>query len=246
MNKKRYALITGATGGIGTATAHELKKQNCNLILHGNSNKEALDKLKAQLSDECTEVLTVTCNLVNYEECKMMADEVLKKVNCVDILVNNAGITKDSLSIRMSEEDFRTVIETNLYGAFYLSKILTRPMIKQKWGRIINISSISGLHGNEGQANYSASKAALVGLTKTLAKEFAAKNILVNAVAPGFINTKMIENMQDNAKSNLLEKIPLGRIGNPEDVASTIAFLASEKAGYITGQVFVVDGGMSI
>ncbi len=246
MNKKRYALITGATGGIGSATARELKRQNYNLILHGNSNKESLEKLKKELADEKTHVVTHICNLANFESCKEMVGEILKEVVCVDLLVNNAGMTKDNLSMRMSEDDFKIVVETNLYGVFYLSKLLVRPMLKQKWGRIINISSISGLHGNVGQANYSASKAAIVGLTKTLAKEFASKNILVNAVAPGFIDTKMIQKMEDAAKNTILEKIPLGRIGRPEDVANIIGFLASKRADYITGQVFVVDGGMSI
>jgi len=240
MENKKYAFISGASGGIGTHIARELAR-DYNLILHTRSKKDILLKLKEEIEDR--EVLIVEGDLSKFEDCK----DIFEKCQGldVDVLVNNAGITKDNLIFRMSPEDFTKVIETNLNSAFYLSKLFARPMMKRRNGKIINISSISGIKGNPGQANYSASKAGLIALTKTLAKELGGKNILVNAVAPGFIKTKMTEDLSDDLKTEMLNNTALKRFGNAYEVAKVIRFLASEDASYITGQVISVDGGLN-
>ncbi|MBL7575305.1 3-oxoacyl-[acyl-carrier-protein] reductase [Peptoniphilus asaccharolyticus DSM 20463] len=243
MEDKKIALVTGATGGIGSAIARDLKAQGYSLIIHGNSNLEKLENLKYELGED---VYTVVGDLSKFEVCEKIAKECLEIAGHLDVLVNNAGITKDNLILRMTDEDFIKVVETNLNSAFYLTKLFCKSMIKNKYGRIINITSISGVHGNAGQANYSSAKAAMIGLTKATAKELASKNILVNAIAPGFIETKMTDKLGDSTKEKILTEIPLRRIGQPEEIAKVVSFLASESASYITGQVINVDGGMGI
>ncbi|MGF0096247.1 3-oxoacyl-[acyl-carrier-protein] reductase [Peptoniphilus sp. SGI.035] len=242
MENKKYALITGASGGIGSAIARALAN-DYNLILHARSKKDKIDKLKNELN---TEVICVSADLSKLEDCEKVFN-LCKEGNLeVEVLVNNAGMTSDNLIFRMKEEEFIKVIETNLYSVFYLSKLFARPMMKRKSGRIINISSISGIRGNVGQTNYSASKAGIIGFTKSLAKELATKNILVNAVAPGFIDTEMTNNLDDAVKEEILRDIPLKRYGKAEDVADLVHFLSSKESSYITGQVISVDGGMNI
>ncbi|OLR64208.1 3-oxoacyl-[acyl-carrier-protein] reductase [Peptoniphilus porci] len=242
MENKKYALITGASGGIGSAIARKLAR-DYNLILHTRSKIDKIEKLKNELD---TEVICISADLSKFKDCEKVFNICREQNLEVEVLVNNAGMTLDNLIFRMKEEEFIKVIETNLYSVFYLSKLFARPMMKRKSGRIINISSISGIRGNAGQTNYSASKAGIIGFTKALAKELAAKNILVNAVAPGFIDTEMTNNLDDAVKEEILRDIPLKRYGKAEDVADLVHFLSKEESSYITGQVISVDGGMNI
>ena len=242
----KVALITGAAGGIGAAIAERLKSEGFNLALNVRTMKPQLEELVEKLSDENCHVQVVLGDISNSEDCKRMVEEVIKEQGQIDVLVNNAGITRDKLVMQMSEADFEDVIATNLNGAFYLSKYVSRYMMKRRSGRIINMSSVVGLHGNAGQANYAAAKAGMIGMTKSFAKEFASRNILVNAVAPGFIETPMTDNLTDDVKEKIKAGIPLGTIGEPSDVANLTAFLAGEESRYITGQVISVDGGMNV
>ncbi|URN41634.1 3-oxoacyl-[acyl-carrier-protein] reductase [Peptoniphilus genitalis] len=242
MSNKKYALVTGASGGIGREIARRLTG-NYNLILHTRSREDKINELKDELK---TEVICVKGDLSKQEDCERIFNFCREKNIEVEVLVNNAGMTKDNLIFRMKEEDFKQVIETNLYSVFYLSKLFARQMMKKKAGRIINISSISGIRGNVGQTNYSASKAGVIGFTKALAKEVASKNVLVNAVAPGFIETEMTEALSDEVKKQILSDIPMKRYGLAKDVANVVSFLAGEDSSYITGQVISVDGGMNI
>lgn len=244
MNNKKYALITGSTGGIGEAIAMELSK-DYNLVLHCNKNLENLEKLKNELNDIC-DVKVVFGNLSDFNKCKEIVKQLRLENLDIEVLINNAGITKDNLILRMKPEDFKEVLEVNLYSAFYMSKLLVKDMMKRKSGKIINISSISGIRGNIAQTNYSASKAALIGFTKSLAKEMASRNILVNAVAPGFIDTEMTQKLSDTIKDEILKDIPLNRVGKAIEVANLVRFLASENSSYITGEVISVDGGLGI
>lgn len=243
MKDKKVAFVTGATGGIGSCIAKKLYDDGYFVVIHGNSNMDKLQKLKEELGEDC---YIVSGDLSKYENCEKIVDEILGISSGIDVLVNNAGITKDNLILRMKPEDFSDVIETNLNSAFYLSKLISKTMLKKKYGRIINISSISGLRGNAGQTNYSAAKAGMIGFTKALAKELAGKNILVNAIAPGFIQTPMTDKLSDDAKEKIFEQIPLKKFGSPEDVADLVGFLASDYSKYITGQIISVDGGMGI
>lgn len=242
----KVAFITGAAGGIGTAIAEKLKSEGFNLALNVRTMRPQLEELVEKLSDENCHVQVVLGDISNSEDCKRMVEEVIKEQGQIDVLVNNAGITRDKLVMQMSEADFEDVIATNLNGAFYLSKYVSRHMMKRRSGRIINMSSVVGLHGNAGQANYAAAKAGMIGMTKSFAKEFASRNILVNAVAPGFIETPMTDNLTDDVKEKIKAGIPLGTIGEPSDVANLTAFLAGEESRYITGQVISVDGGMNV
>ena len=242
----KVALITGAAGGIGTAIAEKLKSEGFNLALNVRTMRPQLEELVEKLSDENCHVQVVLGDISNSEDCKRMVEDVIKEQGQIDVLVNNAGITRDKLVMQMSEADFEDVIATNLNGAFYLSKYVSRYMMKRRSGRIINMSSVVGLHGNAGQANYAAAKAGMIGMTKSFAKEFASRNILVNAVAPGFIETPMTDNLTDDVKEKIKAGIPLGTIGEPSDVANLTAFLAGEESRYITGQVISVDGGMNV
>lgn len=242
----KVAFITGAAGGIGTAIAEKLKSEGFNLALNVRTMRPQLEELVEKLSDENCHVQVVLGDISNSEDCKRMVEEVIKEQGQIDVLVNNAGITRDKLVMQMSEADFEDVIATNLNGVFYLSKYVSRHMMKRRSGRIINMSSVVGLHGNAGQANYAAAKAGMIGMTKSFAKEFASRNILVNAVAPGFIETPMTDNLTDDVKEKIKAGIPLGTIGEPSDVANLTAFLAGEESRYITGQVISVDGGMNV
>ena len=246
MLEGKVALVTGASRGIGRAIAIKLAEYGATVIVNYNGSKEKAEETVKAIEDMGKEA-TISCFDVSDENaCKSGIDEMLKKYGHIDILVNNAGITRDKLLMGMSEEDFLSVLNTNLLGAFHTTKFLIRNFLKLKGGSIINISSVSGVIGNPGQANYSASKAGIIGLTKSVAREYASKGIRVNAIAPGFVGTDMVDNMTEEAKKQIESKVPLGRIGEPSEIAEMAAFLASDKASYITGQVIHVDGGMAI
>lgn len=243
MNK--VALITGATRGIGKQIAITLAKQGFDIALNYRTENDSLNETVKEIESYGVRCLAVKGDISNFEDCENMTKQVIEKLERIDVLVNNAGITKDMLFIRMKPEDFNQVIDVNLIGTFNMTKNVSQYMIKQRSGRIINISSVVGIHGNAGQANYSASKAGIIGLTKSLAKELAGRNILVNAIAPGFIETDMTSVLKDEVKTNIMNSIPLKREGKPEEVANVVKFLASEDSSYITGQVISVDGGMN-
>jgi 3-oxoacyl-[acyl-carrier protein] reductase len=239
----RTALVSGASGGIGQAIAKALHGQGATVVLSG-TRREALDALAAELGGRAH---VVTCNLSDMAavtELPKAAETALGR--SIDILVNNAGITRDNLALRMKEEDWDAVLSVNLKAAFLLSKGVLRGMMKQQWGRIINITSIVGTTGNPGQANYAAAKAGLMGMTKSLAQEVASRNITVNCLAPGFIATPMTDVLNDEQKANLTGRIPLARLGTPGDVAAGVVYLASEEAGYVTGQTLHINGGMAM
>ena len=242
MNK--VALVTGATRGIGKQIALTLSKQGYNIVVNFRKENEELTNLKEEIESNNVECLLVQGDVSSYEDCERFVKEAIEKFGKIDVLVNNAGITKDMLLARMKKEDFAQVIDTNLVGTFNVTKNVISYMMKARAGRIINISSVVGVSGNAGQTNYSASKAGIIGFTKSLAKEVASRNILVNAVAPGFIETDMTNVLKDEIKDEISKNIPLKRMGNAEDVANVVKFLASDESSYITGQVINVDGGM--
>ena len=244
MLKDKVAIVTGGTRGIGRAIALKLADQGANIVInYRNSDKEA-EELKAILEGKGVKVLTVKCDISNFEDSKNLLDKCKEVFGKIDILVNNAGITKDTLIMRMKEEDFDNVIDVNLKGTFNCAKHASAIMLKQRFGKIINMTSVVGIAGNAGQVNYAASKAGVIGLTKSLAKELGSRGITVNAVAPGFINTDMTASLSEKVKEEASKNIPLKRLGDPEDVANLVGFLASDAANYITGQVINVDGGM--
>ncbi len=242
----KIALITGASKGIGRAIALKLAAEGAVVIVNYAGSKEKAEEVVAQIKAGGGEALAIQCDVSDFEACAAMAKTVLDKYGRLDILVNNAGITRDGILMRMSEADYDAVLDTNLKGAFNTIRHFSRSFLKQKSGRIINISSVSGVMGNAGQANYSASKAGLIGLTKSVARELASRGICVNAVAPGFINTDMTASMPDSVKEGAVKMIPMGHMGSPLDVAELVTFLAGDAAAYITGQVICVDGGMAI
>ena len=244
MEEKKVALVTGATSGIGRQIAIKLAKEGYHIAINYRSEKEDMPILKKEIEENGVKCLFVKADVANYDECEKMTEDILQEYGKIDVLVNNAGITKDSLIMRMKEEDFKKVIDCNLVGTFNVTKNIVPRMIKQKNGIIINIASVVGVVGNAGQSNYAASKAGIIGFTKSLAKELASRNILVNAVAPGFIETKMTDVLSDKVKEGILSQIPLNRMGNAEEVANVVKFLASEDSSYITGQVINIDGGM--
>lgn len=244
MLKDKVAIVTGGTRGIGRAIALKLADNGANIVInYRNSDKEA-EELKAILEEKGVKVLTVKCDISNFEDSKNIMDKCKEVFGKIDILVNNAGITKDTLIMRMKEEDFDNVIDVNLKGTFNCAKHASAIMLKQRFGKIINMTSVVGIAGNAGQVNYAASKAGVIGLTKSLAKELGSRGITVNAVAPGFINTDMTASLSEKVKEEASKNIPLKRLGDPEDVANLVGFLASDAANYITGQVINVDGGM--
>ena len=240
----KCALITGATRGIGKQIAITLAKQGYNIALNYRKENEELENTKKEIEEIGVQVLAVKGDVANFEECENFVKQVIERFGQIDVLVNNAGITKDMLLMRMKKEDFEQVIDTNLVGTFNVTKNVVPYMMKARSGRIINISSVVGISGNAGQTNYSASKAGIIGFTKSLAKEIASRNILVNAVAPGFIETNMTDVLKDDVKQEIAKNIPLKRMGTAHDVANVVKFLASDDSSYITGQVINVDGGM--
>ena len=240
----KVAMITGATRGIGKQIALTLANESYNIVLNYRTENDELKQLKNEIESKKVKCLTVQGDVTNFEDCKQMIESAIKEFGKVDVLVNNAGITKDMLLARMKEEDFKQVIDVNLVGTFNMTKNVISYMMKARNGKIINISSVVGIEGNAGQTNYSASKAGIIGFTKSLAKEVASRNILVNAVAPGFIETNMTDVLKQEVKDEIAKNIPLKRMGTPQDVANVVKFLASEDSSYITGQVISVDGGM--
>lgn len=241
---KKVAFITGGTRGIGKQIAIMLAKSGYEIVISYRSKNEDLKNTKIEIEKISGKCFTVQGDVSKFEDCERFVKEIINEFGRIDILVNNAGITKDNLLIRMKNEDFKQVIDTNLVGTYNVTKNVISYMIKAKTGRIINISSVVGISGNAGQTNYSASKAGIIGFTKSLAKEVASRNILVNAVAPGFIETDMTDVLKNEIKEEIEKTIPLKRIGKAQDVANVVKFLASEESSYITGQVINVDGGM--
>ena len=242
MNK--VALITGATRGIGKHIAITLAKCGYDIAINYRTENQALIDTKNEIEKFNVKCKAVQGDVSNFEDCERFVKEIINEYGRIDVLVNNAGITKDMLLMRMKKEDFEEVIDVNLIGTFNVTKNVITYMMKARSGRIINLSSVVGISGNAGQTNYSASKAGIIGFTKSLAKEVASRNILVNAIAPGFIKTDMTEVLKDEIKDNIEKNIPLKRLGNVEDIANVVKFLASDDSSYITGQVINVDGGM--
>ena len=242
----KTALVTGAGRGIGKAIAKKLASLGATVVVNYSGSKEKAEETVAEIVAAGGSAEAIQCDVSDFKACEELAKSVVAKYGKLDILVNNAGVTRDGLLMGMSEDDYDKVLDTNLKGAFNMTRHFSRVFLKQRSGRIINISSVSGVMGNAGQANYSASKAGLIGLTKSVARELAGRGVCVNAVAPGFIETDMTNAMKEDAKKKLIENIPLGRIGKPDDIAEAVAFLAGDASSYITGQVLCVDGGMAI
>jgi 3-oxoacyl-[acyl-carrier protein] reductase len=243
--KDQVALITGSTRGIGKAIAEAFAKEGAVAVIVGRS-QELAEAVKDEIAAEGLRAESFCGDVTNLQNVKEIVAKILDKYKRVDILVNNAGITKDNLLLRMSESDWDDVVRVNLRGAFNCTKVVSKPMLKAKSGRIINISSVVGIIGNIGQANYAATKAGIIGFTKSVARELASRGITVNAVAPGYIQTDMTAQLNDKAREEILKRIPLGALGNTNDISGTCLFLASQEASYITGQTIVVDGGMAI
>lgn len=246
MLEGKIALVTGAAKGIGRAIALALAAEGAVVVVNYNGSAERAEKTVEEIKALGARAVSCQCNVADTKAVDTMVKDIIKTFGRLDILVNNAGITKDNLIMRMPEEDFDAVINANLKGCFNTIKAASRQMLKQREGRIINISSVSGILGNAGQANYAASKAGVIGLTKTMARELASRGITVNAIAPGFVETDMTEALPESVREAAVGQIPLGHFGKPEDIADMAVYLASEKAAYITGQVISVDGGMAI
>ena len=240
----KIALVTGGSRGIGRAVAIELAKEGAAVAINYAGNKAAAEEVQSIITQMGGKAMIIQADVSDEKSAMQMVEEVIAQLGGIDILVNNAGITRDGLFIRMKEEDWNAVINTNLTGIFNCTKVAAKYMMKKRSGRIINMSSVSGIMGNAGQTNYAAAKAGVIGFTKSLAREMASRGITVNAVAPGFIATDMMAAMPVKAQEHVLTSIPLGKMGKPEDIANAVLFLASDKASYITGQVIHVDGGM--
>ena len=242
---KKVALITGGARGIGKKIAEKFARNGYNIVINYVSEKTDVNKLESDLSQNGkVEVLCIKCDVTDFNSCQEMVKEAVDQFGKIDVLINNAGITKDNLLMRMKEEDFDKVINVNLKGTFNMTKNVISYMMKKRSGRIVNISSVVGVSGNSGQANYAASKAGIIGFTKSVAKELASRNILANAVAPGFIETDMTDVLSESVKESIYSQIPLKKMGKPEEVANAVYFLGSDENTYITGQVLNVDGGM--
>ncbi|WP_253203656.1 3-oxoacyl-[acyl-carrier-protein] reductase [Clostridium estertheticum] len=244
MLKGKTAVVTGASRGIGRAIALKLAKDGANVVVNYRNSVDAVQKVVKEIEALGVKVLAIQADISSYTDVENMIKKSVEEFGSIDILVNNAGITKDGLLMRMKEADFDSVIDINLKGAFNCTRHVAAIMLKQRSGRIINISSVSGLTGNAGQVNYSAAKAGIIGMTKSVAKEFGSRGVTCNAVAPGYIQTDMTEDLPAKVKDTIMGTIPLKRLGRPEDVANVVAFLATDEAAYITGQVINVDGGM--
>jgi 3-oxoacyl-[acyl-carrier protein] reductase len=242
--ERRVALVTGASGGIGRAICEELARCGCDIVLTGR-RMEALEASAAVVRGLGRESLVVPAEVTVADQVDGVVRAALDKFRRLDILVNNAGVTRDALLVRMAEQEWDEVVNADLRGAFLFMRAVSRQMLRQRWGRVVNISSAVGLVGNVGQCNYAAAKAGLIGLTRSAARELAGRKVTVNAVAPGFVDTAMLDPYRDRMAA-LLERIPVGRLGRPEEVAGVVGWLASERAGYITGQVIVVDGGLTL
>ena len=246
MLENKVALVTGAGRGIGRAIAIALAKEGAEVVVNYNGSEERAKEVKQTIEENGGKASIYKCNVSDFEACEAMIKDIVKEHGRLDILVNNAGITKDGLIMKMKEEDFDSVLNVNLKGTFNTIRHSARQMLRQKSGKIINISSVSGILGNAGQANYAASKAGVIGLTKTMARELGSRGITVNAIAPGFVDTEMKGVLSEEIRENACRQIILGRFGKPEDIANVAVFLASDKADYITGQVISVDGGMNV
>ena len=244
--ENKRAIVTGGTRGIGKAIVLELASQGCNVVFTYSSSSEAAANIEAMSTGLGVKLLGIQADASRFSEAEKTINFSLEKLGGLDILVNNAGITRDNLILRMKEEDFDQVIAANLKSVFNYSKLSVKPMMAQKYGKIINISSVVALIGNAGQANYVASKAGIIGLTKSLAREFGSRNITVNAIAPGYVSTDMTKKLNEKQKEALINQIPLGKIALPEDIAKAVSFLSSSDADYITGQTLVVDGGLTM
>nr|WP_294436533.1 3-oxoacyl-[acyl-carrier-protein] reductase [uncultured Blautia sp.] len=246
MLESKVALVTGAGRGIGRAIAIALAKEGAEVVVNYNGSEERAKEVKQTIEENGGKASIYKCNVSDFGACEAMIKDIVKEHGRLDILVNNAGITKDGLIMKMKEEDFDSVLNVNLKGTFNTIRHSARQMLRQKSGKIINISSVSGILGNAGQANYAASKAGVIGLTKTMARELGSRGITVNAIAPGFVDTEMTGVLSEEIRENACRQIILGRFGKPEDIANVAVFLASDKADYITGQVISVDGGMNV
>ena len=240
----KTAVVTGASRGIGRAIALKLAQDGANVVVNYSGSRDKAEAVVAEIQAMGQQAIAVQASVANADEVKELMNTALQTFGSIDILVNNAGITRDNLLMRMKEDEWDAVMATNLKGVFLCTKAVARQMMKQRAGRIINVASIVGVAGNAGQANYVAAKAGVIGLTKTTAKELAARNILVNAVAPGFIATDMTDELPTDVKEAMLQQIPLAKLGQPEDIANVVAFLASDAASYMTGQTLHIDGGM--
>lgn len=242
----KVALITGGASGIGESITRELAKHHARVVINYNRSAQKAEALVEEIKKQGGEAIAIQADISNFDDAKRLVDTAVSTFGSLDIVVNNAGITDDSLILRMSEEQFDKVIDTDLKGVWHVCKHAARPLLKSSSGRLINITSVSGMVGNMGQSNYSAAKAGVIGLTKTLAREFASRAVTVNAIAPGFIETAMTEKLDKDIVDAFMETIPLKRFGKPEEVAYAVLFLASEEASYITGQVLSINGGMVI
>lgn len=244
--KDKVALVTGAGRGIGKAIALKLAERGATVVVNYSGSKEAATQVVDTILQNGGQAMAYQCNVADFAAVEQMMADITSTYGRLDILVNNAGITKDNLVLKMTEEDFSAVLDVNLKGAFHTIKCITKQMMKQRYGRIINISSVVGVIGNAGQANYCASKAGMIGMTKSIARELGSRGITVNAVAPGFIETEMTDVLPEETKKVMLGQIPLKKLGQVEDIANAVAFLASDDASYITGQVLNVNGGMAM
>lgn len=244
--KDKTALVTGAARGIGKAIAMKLADEGANIIVNYTSSAGAAEELVSILKEKGVQAVAIKGDVSKADESEALVNEALKEFGAIDILINNAGVTRDNLLLRMKEEDWDRVMEVNLKGTFLMTKWVGKAMLKKRYGKIVNITSVVGLMGNVGQSNYAASKAGVVGFTKSVAKEYASRGINVNAVAPGFIQSDMTNSLNEEVVKNYLQNIPLGSLGEPEDIANAVVFLCSDESRYVTGQILSVDGGLYI